>query len=320
MDWFTAPPVAFDANGYVEVDNGSFSAVNSGDPNLYSAEILLSNTVSSVTGIDLSFNSGGPYSHCVVFAVSGAAGALAPSLDVQPQSTNCYEGSNVMFSVGVSGTAPLSFQWQKAVSGAYVNLSDAGNISGSATTNLSISDVSLADAGNYVFVVSNAAGSVTSSVAMLNVLSSLPDVLGPSDAIALWPTNSHEAEAVSGAVDHTTAKYLNLGVGSNPGAAPFVGPGGFVDTPAIGSTRVNGMRTYTANDSPERDPADYTLEGSNDGGTNFTLISSGSLSLPEGAIPRGRRLIQSPSSIKKWTLQTVRSTPHTWRVMEPREK
>src|SRR5260221_14589927 len=49
-----------------------------------------------------------------------------------------------------------------------------------------------------------------------------------------------------------------------------VKPGVFVFPPPVGKTWVGGKGNETANDGPERDPADMTLEGSNDTITNFT--------------------------------------------------
>jgi hypothetical protein len=77
-------------------------------------------------------------------------------------------------------------------------------------------------------------------------------------------------------VDNDTDKYLNFGL--NDGS-PFLGPVGLTVTPAAGPSVVTGLRVYTANDAPERDPADYKLEGSNNG-TDFTVISTGRLLLP----------------------------------------
>ena len=54
---------------------------------------------------------------------------------------------------------------------------------------------------------------------------------------------------------------------------------GFVVAGAKSSFPVTQMVMVTANDVPERDPASYTLEGSNDG-INWTPISSGALALP----------------------------------------
>ena len=51
---------------------------------------------------------------------------------------------------------------------------------------------------------------------------------------------------------------------------------GFTVTPGRGATIVVGLTLTSGNDGAERDPASYTLEGSNDG-TNFVAISSGSV-------------------------------------------
>jgi len=55
-----------------------------------------------------------------------------------------------------------------------------------------------------------------------------------------------------------------------------VTPTGSGITPSI----VTALRFYTANDTEGRDPADFKLEGSNNGGASYTLIASNSLALP----------------------------------------
>jgi hypothetical protein len=74
-------------------------------------------------------------------------------------------GTTATFSVGVAGTAPFTFQWQR--NGA--NLVNGGNISGATTSNLTLTSVTASDAGSYTVVISNPAGSVTSVVAVLSV-------------------------------------------------------------------------------------------------------------------------------------------------------
>jgi hypothetical protein len=85
---------------------------------------------------------------------------------------------------------------------------------------------------------------------------------------------------VTNAIDNSTAKYLNYGNGPNAQLPPYVGPAGLVVTPGLGATTVIALRVYTANDTPARDPADYKLEGSNDGGATYTVIATGPLTLP----------------------------------------
>jgi len=79
------------------------------------------------------------------------------------------------------------------------------------------------------------------------------------------------AEGVEHAIDHVAQKYLNfLDLGS-----------GFIVTPSIGRTLVNGLRLWTANDEEPRDPASYKIEGSLSGPNGpWTTISEGPLALP----------------------------------------
>ena len=73
--------------------------------------------------------------------------------------------TTVSFSVGVTGTAPFTYQWRK--NGA--NLSASSKIIGVTSAVLTITNVLAADAASYSAVVSNPAGSATSSSAILTV-------------------------------------------------------------------------------------------------------------------------------------------------------
>jgi hypothetical protein len=66
---------------------------------------------------------------------------------------------------------------------------------------------------------------------------------------------------------------------------------GFVVTP-LGSSVVNGISFWTANDAPERDPASYRLEGSTAGPDGpWTTISEGTLNLPAARNAGGNALL-----------------------------
>lgn len=100
------------------------------------------------------------------------------------------------------------------------------------------------------------------------------DVTAPGDPIlVISGTNDGDGDAgappggegVANAIDNTNAKYLNfLDLGS-----------GLQVTPAFGSSVITALQFTSANDDANRDPATYLLEGSNDGGLTFTLISTG---------------------------------------------
>jgi hypothetical protein len=72
QDWFFHSPVAWNANGRVDVSFGSFDAVNNSNPRLYAVDIPLGNRTSPVTSIDLSWDSANSGNGvAAVFALSG---------------------------------------------------------------------------------------------------------------------------------------------------------------------------------------------------------------------------------------------------------
>ncbi|MDB6122304.1 MAG: non-specific endonuclease [Pedosphaera sp.] len=96
-----------------------------------------------------------------MLTVSGSAipSATPPSITAQPLSQTAIAGSNVTFSVTASGTAPLVYQWKY----------NSGNISGATNSTLSLTNVTVAQAGNYSVVITNSAGSAPSSNAVLSI-------------------------------------------------------------------------------------------------------------------------------------------------------
>jgi PKD repeat protein len=90
---------------------------------------------------------------------------LPPAITGQPQSRTNGIGTSTTFGVTVSGSAPLSYQWQK----------NSTPISGATNSSYTINSVQLSDAASYEVVVTNAVGSATSAKAVLTVLSSPPN-------------------------------------------------------------------------------------------------------------------------------------------------
>lgn len=100
-----------------------------------------------------------------------------PIILTQPANARVYVGGTVTLGVVAGGTAPLSYQWQRADTA----------LPGATNPVLSLVSVQAADAGDYSVVVNNAAGSVTSQVATLTVDPVPPCAGTPPGLVAWWP-------------------------------------------------------------------------------------------------------------------------------------
>src|SRR6267378_4886569 len=90
----------------------------------------------------------------------GGTNPVAPSLTVQPGSVTVTAGQTATFSLSASGTAPLTYQWQK----------NGADIANAASSSYSTPVTTTSDSGElFRAVVSNSAGNVTSNSAMLTV-------------------------------------------------------------------------------------------------------------------------------------------------------
>jgi len=128
----------------------------------------------AVAGYDLCTGWGTPNGTNLINALAPLA---FPFFITQPASQKATNGANVSFTINVAGGSPLNFQW--LFDG--TNLPAGGNISGTTSSALSITAATTNNAGSYMLIVTNAYGSITSSVAILNV--------GFAPAISTQPTN-----------------------------------------------------------------------------------------------------------------------------------
>ncbi len=88
------------------------------------------------------------------------AATVAPTITTQPGNQTVTVGQTATFSVVATGTAPLSYQWQK----------DSANITGVTAASYTTAATVATDSGaKFDVVVSNAAGSQTSAMAILTV-------------------------------------------------------------------------------------------------------------------------------------------------------
>jgi hypothetical protein len=103
----------------------------------------------------------------VTSAVATLTVYVLPGIQTQPQNHSVLQGTNVSFFVVTNnnGTPPFSYQWN--VNG--TNVVNGPYISGTTNATLTLSNVQPAQAGNVFVVITNNAGSITSSVVTLTV-------------------------------------------------------------------------------------------------------------------------------------------------------
>jgi hypothetical protein len=91
-----------------------------------------------------------------------------PTIAVHPVGINVQVNAAVTLGVGAAGSPTLRFQWRR--NGINLTNSSANGISGATTATLTLSKVQPAQAGLYSVIVTNGAGTVTSSNAALAVV------------------------------------------------------------------------------------------------------------------------------------------------------
>ncbi len=106
--------------------------------------------------------------------VSDGVNTNPPSITTQPINQTNALGGTVTFSVVASGATPLAYQWRLYHT----------NLSGATAASLSLTNIQPVNAGDYTVVVTNAFGSVTSTVAKLTV-NAAPYINTPPQSLAV---------------------------------------------------------------------------------------------------------------------------------------
>jgi photosystem II stability/assembly factor-like uncharacterized protein len=138
--------------------------ISGGTTNSFSVTNIQASSAGNYTLVISDF-SGSVTSAVSTLTVNGIP--VPPTITAQPQSLVVNKGSNATFTVSATGTAPLSYQW----------LFNGTNIAGATNLTFTRTNVQSTNIGNYFVVITNIAGSATSSVALL-ALSFLDDFDG----------------------------------------------------------------------------------------------------------------------------------------------
>ena len=188
----------------------------------------------------------GNYSVVVTNMVGGVTSSVAaltlitaPVITTNPVPQSVVQGGAANFSVAAIGLQPLSYQWRF----------NGTNISGATTNPYSLANAQLAHAGNYSVLITNSAGSVTSSPVALAVTFA---ATGTVVTLAGWDVSGQTSFGVSPLVPSTNAPVVTVvgltrgsGVSTPSGAAARAWGGtGFTDSTAAAAVTANHFATF----------------------------------------------------------------------------
>jgi sugar lactone lactonase YvrE len=144
----------------------------------------------------------------IIFLLCGVLRVSAqtlPTITTQPQNLALNPGDTGALTVAATSTGAVSYRWFK--NGAA--MADSSGITGTLTATLSFASALTTDSGNYYVVVSNSAGSVTSSTAALTVAIISAPVITSVNTLSSIPGN-----AVSFAIiaTHQPTNFSALGL------------------------------------------------------------------------------------------------------------
>lgn len=200
-----------------------------------------------------------------------SAPPIPPSIDPQPESQFLGVGETLTILAHASGSAPLTYQWQKSSGEAFADLP------GATADSLSM-PVTFATAGDYRYIVANAYGQETSRVAQVTVGAIFS---------GLFPTGVDDAGTVL--ADNLTDPHYVVWSSADPaylGPDTYV-PGNVLDysgnddvskwiSPSPAFPSIRGVYTYRTTFAVDAaDPAGSTLSASVLSGGSVTVLLNG---------------------------------------------
>ncbi len=185
----------------ITVDLGAIAAAND-NPSFKVRIVSTFNDGVSYAAISGNYGTAGTARFDMVTVTGDPLGGepKAPSIFTQPSSRTNVVGSTASFSVVVSGTAPLTFVWEKDNGGTWQA------VEGGSAATLSLANVQFANAGTYRVRISNAQGEATSEPVTLtvqedpaNVVTPIAQLRAKVDPTTLVPTDTttlYKAEGI----------------------------------------------------------------------------------------------------------------------------
>ncbi len=144
---------------------------------------------------------------------------IDPAFTLQPKDSSTLSGGSVTFTATAAGTAPITYLWKRNGS----NLSDGGNITGSASSALTVNPVGTGDVAQYS-VVASGVGSATSTSAALSVT----NVSGEVYQTTASYSQNFDGIGTTSSATLPAGWFMSATNGTPPASAPtFQGSGNF---------------------------------------------------------------------------------------------
>ncbi|MEO7297677.1 MAG: immunoglobulin domain-containing protein [Verrucomicrobiota bacterium] len=174
-------------------------------PNATNTDLVFNNVQTNNSGnyFVIATNSLGSVTSAVASMSVAAPAGLVPTITAQPMNAAVYAEDSAMFSVGVSGSAPFTYQWRF----------NGGNIFNETNATLTLSNVQPGQAGSYSVFISNSYDSILSSNATLSIidspyLNSVEATPGARSALISWKsTVPAQSQVLFGATDDINPSF-----------------------------------------------------------------------------------------------------------------
>ena len=209
-----------------------------------------------------------------------------PTITSQPANQTVIAGDNAAFGVLATGTQPLSYQW---------NL-NGSSLLGATNSSLALTNVQLSQAGSYTVLVTNLAGSVLSSNAVLTVNLPPPCAPPPAGLVGWWRGEGNAFDQL-GTNNGTPAGNTTYGVGRVGRAFVLGGANG--DGVTLGNPSGLQLQDLTIEAWIRRASASQVTRGYYDGG-DFLAYGSGGYGFAmyaNGSLTFGKSYVSEVRSI-----------------------
>jgi hypothetical protein len=231
---YAVPTMQVQVGGITVVGTHPVPAVGSGSYHEITSEAF----TATATDLELAFIKGAAQSGdstAVIdnVAVLPLAAGTKPAMTLQPKSVTVFLGQAASFTGRALGSVPVTYQWRL----------DGAPLAGATSTLLALPAVQFADEGDYTLVASNGSGSVTSAVARLSLLETIPSLhnsgidasglpiaggsLDPAWTFATNPDGGAASVYVGSAIpgawlaNDTTSKWIGSRANLTDGAIPL---------------------------------------------------------------------------------------------------